>query len=99
MILINCENKILGRISSIISKLIINFNFFKKNFFFFLFNINYIIIKKKFFFSHSGYIGNEKIVKKKNIQIVKKCIFKMLPKNKNRIILMKKIFFFENKII
>ncbi|ATX33483.1 hypothetical protein CUN91_00765 [Candidatus Carsonella ruddii] len=99
MILINCKNKILGRISSIISKLIINFNFFKKNFFFFLFNVNYILIKKNHFFSHSGYIGNEKIKKKNNLQILKKCIFRMLPKNKKRIFLMKKIFYFENKII
>ncbi|WP_433927751.1 hypothetical protein [Candidatus Carsonella ruddii] len=99
MILINCKNKILGRISSIISKIIINFNFFKKNILLFLFNINYLLIKKNFFIKHSGYIGNIKILKINNINLIKKSIFKMLPKNKQRIFFMKKIFFFENYII
>ncbi|XZR53054.1 MAG: hypothetical protein ACM3Q5_00300 [Candidatus Carsonella ruddii] len=93
MIFINCKNKIIGRISSVISKILINFFFLKKKINIFFFNINNILIKKNFFINHSGYIGNLKISKKEKIFLLKKSIFKMLPKNKIRKIIMKKIFF------
>lgn len=96
MILINCDKKIIGRISSIISKILINFFLFKKKIIIILFNIKNIIIKKKFLYKHSGYIGNLKLKKEKNIILLKKSIYKMLPKNKTRFKIIKKIFFFES---
>ncbi|MGP4128119.1 MAG: uL13 family ribosomal protein [Candidatus Carsonella ruddii] len=98
MIFINCENKIIGRISSVISKILINFFFLKKKINIFFFNIDNILIKKNFFINHSGYIGNLKISKKEKIFLLKKSIFRMLPKNKIRKTLMKKIFFIKNNI-
>ncbi|QLK14027.1 uL13 family ribosomal protein [Candidatus Carsonella ruddii] len=98
MILINCKKKILGRISSVISKILINLNFFNKKIFFFVFNCNQMILKKRIVHKHSGYIGNLKKKSLDNITLIKKSIFKMLPKNKKRIKIMKKIYFFEYKI-
>ncbi|XZR52643.1 MAG: hypothetical protein ACM3Q7_00290 [Candidatus Carsonella ruddii] len=98
MIFINCKNKVIGRISSVISKILINFIFFKKKVNVFFFNIDDIIIKNFFFINHSGYIGNLKISKKEKIFLLKKSIFRMLPKNKIRKIIMKKIFFLKNNI-
>ncbi|UNB92126.1 hypothetical protein ACJEC8_01000 [Candidatus Carsonella ruddii] len=98
MIIINCKNKILGRLSSVISKIMLNFFFFKKKIFFLLFNIDYIIIKKKNYYKHSGYLGKLKNIKNNNINLFKKSIYNMFPKNKKRLFLIKNIFFFENNI-
>lgn len=98
MILIDCKKKILGRIISVLSKILINLDFFNKKIFFFIFNCNQIVLKKKVFYKHSGYIGNLKKKFVDNIILIKKSIFRMLPKNKKRIKIMKKIYFFEYKI-
>ncbi|AFP83527.1 uL13 family ribosomal protein [Candidatus Carsonella ruddii] len=100
MIFINCENKIFGRINSIISKMMIFFNFYKKKIIFILFNISKIIFKKKFFFCHSGNIGNlkKKKITEKNFFYIKKSIYNMLPNNKNRKKIMKTLFLFNNNI-
>ncbi|WMC19318.1 MAG: uL13 family ribosomal protein [Candidatus Carsonella ruddii] len=98
MIFINCKNKIIGRISSIISKILIYFFFLKKKINIFFYNIDNILIKKNHFTNHSGYIGNLKISKKEKIFLLKKSIFRMLPKNKTRKTIMKKIFFIKNFI-
>ncbi|MFI4883904.1 MAG: uL13 family ribosomal protein [Candidatus Carsonella ruddii] len=98
MIIINCKKKILGRISSVICKILLNFFLLKKNINILLFNINKLIINNKKYFKHSGYIGNLKIKHGHNLFLFKKCLFNMLPKNKIRLFLLKKIFFFENKI-
>ncbi|WMC19916.1 MAG: uL13 family ribosomal protein [Candidatus Carsonella ruddii] len=98
MIFINCNNKIIGRISSIISKILINFIFLKKKINIFFFNVDNILIKNFFFTNHSGYIGNLKISKKNKIFLLKKSIFRMLPKNSFRKKIMKKIFFINNNI-
>ncbi|WMC20513.1 MAG: uL13 family ribosomal protein [Candidatus Carsonella ruddii] len=98
MIFINCNNKIIGRISSVISKILINFIFLKKKINIFFFNVDNILIKNFFFTNHSGYIGNLKISKKKKIFLLKKSIFRMLPKNSTRKKIMKKIFFLNNNI-
>ncbi|AFP84091.1 putative ribosomal protein L13 [Candidatus Carsonella ruddii HT isolate Thao2000] len=93
MIIINCKNKILGRISSVIVKIIINFCFLKKKVNIFFINVDEILTKKQKYNSHSGYVGNLKSSFKKKIFFLKKSIFRMLPKNKIRKKLMKKIFF------
>ncbi|XRA05471.1 MAG: uL13 family ribosomal protein [Candidatus Carsonella ruddii] len=98
MIIINCKKKILGRISSVICKILLNFFFLKKNIIILLFNINKLIINNKNYYKHSGYIGNLKIKYGTHLFLFKKCLFNMLPKNKIRLSLLKKIFFFENKI-
>ncbi|MFI4870106.1 MAG: uL13 family ribosomal protein [Candidatus Carsonella ruddii] len=98
MIIINCKKKILGRISSVICKILLNFFFLKKNINIVLFNISKIIINNKNYYKHSGYIGNLKIKKGNNLFLFKKCLFNMLPKNKNRLFLFKKIFFYKYKI-
>ncbi|AFP83907.1 uL13 family ribosomal protein [Candidatus Carsonella ruddii] len=95
MIIINCKNKIIGRISSVIVKILINFYFLKKTINIFFININEILIKKYFYKSHSGYIGNLKLSFKKKIFFLKKSIYRMLPKNKIRKKIMKKIFFLQ----
>ncbi|BAF35076.1 ribosomal protein L13 [Candidatus Carsonella ruddii PV] len=95
MIIINCLNKKLGRILSSISKIIIYFNFFKKKIKIFLINIKSFVLKKKTTITHSGYIGNLKVkCKEKNKKkYIKKSIYNMLPKNYNRLILLKNLFF------
>ncbi|BFI90872.1 hypothetical protein [Candidatus Carsonella ruddii] len=98
MIFINCSNKKIGRISSVISKILINFIFLKKKINIFFYNIENILIKNFFFINHSGYIGNLKILKKEKIFLLKKSIFRMLPKNKIRKKIMKNIFFLKNNI-
>ncbi|AFP84272.1 uL13 family ribosomal protein [Candidatus Carsonella ruddii] len=95
MIIINCLNKKLGRILSIVAKIIIYFNFFKKKIKIFLINIKNFNFNKNKLFTHSGYIGNikTKFKNKNKKKYVKKSIYNMLPKNYNRIILLKQIFF------
>ncbi|MGK2916026.1 MAG: uL13 family ribosomal protein [Candidatus Carsonella ruddii] len=98
MLIINCKKKILGRIGSVICKILLNFFFFKKNINILLFNINKLIINNKNYYTHSGYIGKLKIKTGPKMLLFKKCLFNMLPKNKIRLFLLKKIFFFEDKI-
>ncbi|WGH25470.1 MAG: 50S ribosomal protein L13 [Candidatus Shikimatogenerans bostrichidophilus] len=112
--LINAKNKILGRLSSIVIKLLIgknlinytpNFNFINKVI---IINskkikLNKNKIKKKIYYKYTGYVGNKKkytmkyLFNKNSNLIIKKSIFRMLPKNLLGKYAKKNLYIFENK--